>query len=99
MARILIAEDDAKIASFLQKGLQANGWATVHVEDGAEAEQLALGGGFDLLILDIGLPSRGGFEVLQGCARGGTGCRYSCSPAGPRCTTWSPAWTPARTTT
>ncbi len=71
MAKILIAEDDARIASFLRKGLQANGWATVHVEDGAAAEQLAHTGDFDLLILDIGLPGRGGFEVLQGLrARG-----------------------------
>jgi DNA-binding response OmpR family regulator len=66
LAKILIAEDDVRIGSFLQKGLQANGWATVHVQDGGEAEQLARCGDFDLLILDIGLPGRGGLDVLQG---------------------------------
>ena len=71
MGKILIAEDDPRIAAFLRKGLQANGWATVHVADGGAAEQLARDGDFNLLILDIGLPGRGGFEVLQGLrARG-----------------------------
>ena len=65
MARILIAEDDAQIASFLKKGLQANGWQTVHVPDGEQAEQFGLSDDFNLLILDIGLPVRNGLEVLR----------------------------------
>ncbi|RKR93056.1 DNA-binding response OmpR family regulator [Micromonospora pisi] len=65
MARILIAEDDAQIASFLKKGLQANGWQTVHVTDGEQAEQFGLSDDFNLLILDIGLPVRSGLEVLR----------------------------------
>jgi DNA-binding response OmpR family regulator len=65
VARILIAEDDPLIASFLEKGLRAKGWPTVHAEDGEQAEQLGSSGEFDLLILDIGLPRRGGLEVLR----------------------------------
>ena len=65
MSRILIAEDEARIASFLEKGLRANGFTT----DVAPTAELALrrvrDGGYDLLILDLGLPDRDGFEVLR----------------------------------
>jgi DNA-binding response OmpR family regulator len=62
---ILIAEDDPRISSFLQKGLRASGYGTVIAEDGETAERLAITGDFDLLILDIGLPDRDGYRVLQ----------------------------------
>ncbi|HEY7793119.1 MAG TPA: response regulator transcription factor [Gaiellaceae bacterium] len=63
--RILIAEDDAGIAAFLDKGLRANGFATRLVADGDSAHALARTGEFDLLVLDIGLPGRDGFTVLR----------------------------------
>jgi DNA-binding response OmpR family regulator len=63
--RILIAEDDARIASFVDKGLRANGFATKVVADGESAEVFARSGEFDLLLLDIGLPRRDGFTVLR----------------------------------
>ncbi|MFZ5847831.1 MAG: response regulator transcription factor [Actinomycetota bacterium] len=65
MARILIAEDEARIASFITKGLGAEGYTTSSVADGPSALDLALGGGFDLMILDIGLPGMDGYEVLD----------------------------------
>ena len=65
MSRILIAEDEARIASFLEKGLRANGFTTVVVSDGSQALQLARSGDFDLLILDLGLPGMDGFDVLS----------------------------------
>ena len=65
MSRILIAEDEARIASFLEKGLRANGFATDVVGAGEEALRLARSGKFDLLILDLGLPDKDGFEVLR----------------------------------
>ncbi|PZG26741.1 DNA-binding response regulator [Spongiactinospora gelatinilytica] len=65
MNRILIAEDERRIASFLEKGLRGNGFATTVVEDGVAAYEYAAGGAFDLLILDIGLPLRDGFTVLR----------------------------------
>src|SRR5688572_10034272 len=65
MKRILIAEDERRIASFLEKGLRANGFTTTVVEDGRDALDLADSEDFDLLILDVGLPGRDGFSVLQ----------------------------------
>ncbi len=65
MSRILIAEDEARIASFLEKGLKANGFTTTVAVDGREAASLAGSGSFDLLILDLGLPGMGGFDVLE----------------------------------
>ncbi|MDP4511065.1 response regulator transcription factor [Nonomuraea turcica] len=65
MNRILIAEDEARIASFVEKGLRANGFVTAVVGDGLGAYDLACAGGFDLLILDIGLPLSDGFTVLR----------------------------------
>jgi len=63
--RILIAEDEERIASFLEKGLRANGFTTTAVGDGERALALASSGEFDLLILDLGLPGKDGFEVLR----------------------------------
>ncbi|MGR6923494.1 response regulator transcription factor [[Actinomadura] parvosata] len=65
MNRILIAEDESRIASFVEKGLRANGFVTAVVADGVAAYDLASAGGFDLLILDIGLPLSDGFTVLR----------------------------------
>jgi two-component system copper resistance phosphate regulon response regulator CusR len=65
VTRILIAEDEERIASFIDKGLKASGYATQIVADGREALTLSRSGGFDLLILDLGLPGRDGLEVLQ----------------------------------
>ena len=72
MPTILIAEDDPRISSFLEKGLRASGYGTLVADDGEIAERLAVKGEVDLLILDIGLPERDGFRVLQTLrARGG----------------------------
>jgi len=65
MNRILIAEDESRIAAFLEKGLRANGFATAVAADGREALAMARSGEFDLLILDIGLPVLDGFAVLE----------------------------------
>lgn len=65
MSRILIAEDDVHIAAFVGKGLRAAGYATEHVEDGETALMMARSGMFDMVILDIGLPSMDGFTVLR----------------------------------
>lgn len=65
MNRILIAEDEQRIASFIEKGLKANGFAPTVVGDGPSALGHALSGEFDLLVLDIGLPGMDGFTVLR----------------------------------
>ncbi|MDN5795685.1 MAG: response regulator transcription factor [Intrasporangium sp.] len=65
MNRILIAEDEQRIAAFLDKGLRRNGFTTEIANDGSAAYALASSGAFDLLILDIGLPEVDGFSVLR----------------------------------
>ncbi len=65
--RILIAEDDPAIVSFLVKGLRAEGYATVVATTGVEANN-ALNSSlenFDLVLLDLGLPGVSGVEVLS----------------------------------
>lgn len=65
MHRILIAEDEERIASFIRKGLEATGFSCLVAPDGHEALSLALTGAFDLMVLDIGLPGLDGFSVLS----------------------------------
>jgi DNA-binding response OmpR family regulator len=65
MARILIVEDEHRIASFLAKGLQAEGHRTTAVADGRDGLDHALSGDYDLVVLDIGLPTMDGFAVLE----------------------------------
>ena len=65
MSQILIAEDETGISSFITKGLRAAGYASTAVTTGEEALALAQGGGFQLLVLDIGLPDMDGFTVLR----------------------------------
>jgi two-component system, OmpR family, copper resistance phosphate regulon response regulator CusR len=65
MSRILIVEDEARITAFLQKGLAANGFTTSVAVDGTEGLAMARVGGFDLIVLDLGLPDRDGMEVLR----------------------------------
>jgi len=65
VARILIAEDEERIASFVEKGLRANGFTTLVVPDGVLAANAARDEDFDLLILDLGLPGQDGFDVLR----------------------------------
>ncbi len=64
MGRILIAEDEERIAAFIKKGLQKNGYHTAIARDGEQALYLARSGEFDLLLLDLGLPIKDGWTVL-----------------------------------
>jgi DNA-binding response OmpR family regulator len=63
--RILIVEDEPRIADFLQRGLRAEGHFCVVANDGESGLSLALGGDFDLLLLDLMLPRMHGHEVCQ----------------------------------
>ena len=65
MKRVLVAEDEVRISSFIEKGLRANGFTPTVVADGRAAYDYAVSGEFDLLLLDIGLPLLDGFEVLR----------------------------------
>jgi len=63
--RILIAEDEERLSAFLEKGLRAAGFTTTVVADGAAAVAVARDEDFDLLVLDLGLPSLDGLAVLR----------------------------------
>jgi DNA-binding response OmpR family regulator len=65
VARILIVEDEERIASFLAKGLKSEGHVATVVRDGRQGLDDALSGEHDLVILDIGLPGIDGFQVLD----------------------------------
>jgi DNA-binding response OmpR family regulator len=62
---ILVVEDEAAIADFLQRGLKAEGHAVSTAFDGEEGERRALGDDVDLVILDVMLPGKSGLEVLS----------------------------------
>jgi len=63
--RILIVEDETRIADFLDRGLRAEGHFCVIANDGESGLSLALEGDFDLLLLDLMLPGIHGHEVCQ----------------------------------
>jgi DNA-binding response OmpR family regulator len=65
MSRILIVEDEARIASFLRKGLTASGFVTEVAPDGGQALRLLRSREFDLMVLDLGLPDMDGFDLLD----------------------------------
>ncbi len=61
---ILVVEDEAAIADFLERGLEAEGYTVLTASDGVEGERLALAHAVDLVILDRMLPGRDGIEML-----------------------------------
>src|SRR5499425_2740789 len=63
--RILIVEDQKKVASFIRKGLQKEGYAADIVHNGTDAVQNAALFDYDLLILDLMLPTKSGLDVLR----------------------------------
>ena len=63
--RILLAEDEHKVASFIQRGLEAEQYVVDAVYDGAAALERATDGEYDLLILDVMLPIHDGLAVLK----------------------------------
>jgi DNA-binding response OmpR family regulator len=71
--RLLIVEDDAPLASGLQRILEAEGHAVDVTPRGEEAVLAASNEKFDLVILDIGLPQMDGFEVLRRLRAGAAG--------------------------
>jgi two-component system copper resistance phosphate regulon response regulator CusR len=69
--KLLIVEDETKIAAYLQKGLSESGFTVQVAADGDEGLQLAKGGSFDLVVLDVMLPGRTGWSVIEELRRTG----------------------------
>ncbi len=63
--RLLVVEDESKVASFIKKGLEEEGYAVDLASDGKGGLTLALDGVHDLIILDMNLPRMDGLVVLQ----------------------------------
>jgi len=63
--RILVIEDEAKVASFIRRALEEEGYAVDACADGAKGLELASAGCYDLVILDLMLPGLPGIEVLR----------------------------------
>jgi two-component system, OmpR family, response regulator len=64
--KVLIVEDEARIASFLVKGLRARGYGVEHVSTGGDGlARLRSDGDFDVVLLDLGLPDVDGLDVLR----------------------------------
>jgi two-component system OmpR family response regulator len=63
--RLLLVEDDTKIASFIIKGLKAEGFAVDHAGDGENGLHLALTEPYDVAIVDIMLPKTDGLELIR----------------------------------
>ncbi len=67
--RVLLIEDDEKIASFILKGLKAEGFAVDHAADGEIGLHLALTEPYDLAVIDIMLPQKDGFDIIAATRR------------------------------
>ncbi|HYJ61552.1 MAG TPA: response regulator transcription factor [Actinomycetota bacterium] len=65
MTRILVVEDEARIAAFVEKGLRAEGFVVVACASVADASAQLRTEDFDLVVLDLGLPDGDGLDVLR----------------------------------
>ncbi len=69
--RLLLVEDDAMLGESVHRALRQQGHAVDWLRDGEEAERAAASEPYDVILLDLGLPRRGGLEVLRGLRRRG----------------------------
>ncbi len=63
--RVLLVEDDEKIASFILKGLEQAGFAVDHASDGEDGLHLALNEPYDACVIDIMLPKLDGLSLIE----------------------------------
>jgi two-component system, OmpR family, response regulator len=64
--KLLVVEDEERVASFLHKGLRAHGYDVEWVQTGQDALRRLMDPGISLVILDLGLPDLDGLDVLEG---------------------------------
>ncbi|MGE3275222.1 MAG: response regulator [Vicinamibacterales bacterium] len=63
--RVLVVEDDRKVATFIRKGLEQEGYAVDLLHDGTDAGEQSRVVAYDAIVLDLMLPGRSGFDVLR----------------------------------
>ncbi len=64
--RVLVIDDEVRLADYLRKGLTESGYTVDVAHDGIDGLHLAVEGSYDLIVLDVMLPGKDGFEVLAG---------------------------------
>ncbi len=79
--RILVVEDEKRLASYLANGLRESGWAVDVAHDGEDGAHLGKSGLYDLIILDILLPKQSGLEVIRDVRRAGVHTPILCLTA------------------
>jgi len=94
--RILLVEDDTDVARFIGKGLMEQAYAIDVAQDGEEALYLAGVNTYDVIILDVMIPSPDGLEVCRRLRAGKSTVEILMLAGATRSTTRSPASTPAR---
>jgi DNA-binding response OmpR family regulator len=70
--KLLVVEDEERVASFIEKGLRAHGYAVEWVQTGEDALRRLTQPGISLVILDLGLPDLDGLDVLKGLRKSGS---------------------------
>jgi DNA-binding response OmpR family regulator len=70
--KLLVVEDEERVASFLHKGLRAHGYDVEWVQTGQDALRRLMHAGISLVILDLGLPDLDGLDVLEGLRERGS---------------------------
>src|SRR5581483_4672127 len=65
LMRVLLVEDESRLLGLIERTLRAEGYDVVATGDGAQGFELARGGQFDLLVLDVMLPSMSGLEITM----------------------------------
>lgn len=63
--KILVVEDEPKLAGFIKKGLEEQSWEVEVAFDGRMGRNLALGSNFDIIVMDVNLPGINGFDLAQ----------------------------------
>lgn len=71
--RLLLVEDEKKVASFIKKGLEEEGYAVDWASDGDKGLYMGLDDVYDLVILDVNLPSKDGLSILKDLRSSGIG--------------------------
>src|SRR5215204_3436191 len=71
MSRVLIVEDQKRLQASLRRGLEEEGYEVASASNGEEGYYLATTQTFDVLVLDVMLPGRDGFQVLKDLRRQG----------------------------